>query len=65
VGWIHKPVALTIERAYGKGRLVASVFRLLRDEAGEDPAADALLDAHIELTLAAGRIERVEEKAAV
>lgn len=65
VGWIHKPVALTIERAYGKGRLVASVFRLLRDEAGEDPAADALLDAHIELALAAGRIERVEEKAAV
>ena len=32
VGWIHKPVALGVERSYGRGRLVASTFRLFRDE---------------------------------
>jgi hypothetical protein len=31
VGWIHKPVGLTVERGYGRGRVVASTFRLLRD----------------------------------
>lgn len=62
VGWIHKPVALTIERAYGKGRLVASVFRMFRDAPGEDPAAEALLDAHVELALSAARMPRVEEE---
>jgi len=44
VGWIHKPVALTVERGYGKGRLLASTFRLFRDKPGADPTATVLLD---------------------
>lgn len=43
VGWIHKPVALGVERSYGKGRFVASTFRLFRDEPGLDPAATMML----------------------
>lgn len=63
VGWIHKPVALTIERAYGKGRLVASVFRMFRDAPGDDPAAEALLDAHVELALSATRVPQAAQEA--
>lgn len=44
VGWIHKPVAISVERAYGKGRLLVSTFRLFRDPPGTDPAANCLLD---------------------
>ncbi|HYD30871.1 MAG TPA: glycoside hydrolase family 2 TIM barrel-domain containing protein [Azospirillaceae bacterium] len=51
VGWVHKPVALTVERQYGRGRLVASTFRLFADPAGVDPTATALLDGMIELTV--------------
>ncbi|MFO1172055.1 MAG: glycoside hydrolase family 2 TIM barrel-domain containing protein [Hyphomicrobiaceae bacterium] len=47
-GWIHKPVALAVERNYGRGRVVASTFRLLRDEPGVDPTATLLMDALIE-----------------
>jgi hypothetical protein len=43
VGWIHKPVALLVERTYGLGRFAASTFRLMRDPAGSDPMATALL----------------------
>ncbi|WP_181701003.1 glycoside hydrolase family 2 protein [Chthonobacter albigriseus] len=43
VGWIHKPVALTVERGYGNGHVVASTFRLFRDAAGADPIATQLI----------------------
>lgn len=45
VGWIHKPVALAIERGYGNGHFVASTFRLFRDPPGVDPTATLLLEA--------------------
>jgi Glycosyl hydrolases family 2, sugar binding domain/Glycosyl hydrolases family 2/Glycosyl hydrolases family 2, TIM barrel domain len=45
VGWIHKPVALVVERSYGKGRLVVSTFRLTGTAV--DPTATMLLDALI------------------
>ena len=45
VGWIHKPVALGVERSYGRGRLVASTFRLFQDEPLADPTATMLTDA--------------------
>jgi hypothetical protein len=44
VGWIHKAVALAVERAYGEGRIVVSTFRLFRDAPGADPTATVLLD---------------------
>ena len=47
VGWIHKPVALLIERSYGRGRAVFSTFRVFADEPNVDPTAAALLDAMI------------------
>jgi hypothetical protein len=43
VGWIHKPVALAVERGYGRGKIVASTFRLFRDEPGRDPVATLVL----------------------
>lgn len=51
VGWVHKPAALIVERDYGRGRLVATTFRLLEDAPGADPTATALLDGLIELAL--------------
>jgi hypothetical protein len=60
VGWIHKPVALGVERSYGRGRMVASTFRLFRDAPGEDPTATMLLDALVELAVEA-RTSRLEE----
>ena len=48
VGWIHKPVALTIERGYGKGRLLATTFRLFRDAPQADPTATLLLQSLLE-----------------
>jgi hypothetical protein len=44
VGWIHRPVAISVERAYGKGRVLVSTFRLFCDPPGMDPAATSLLD---------------------
>ena len=52
VGWVHRPVALIVERNYGKGRLVASTLRLLHETPGEDPTATTLLDAMIKLLAA-------------
>jgi hypothetical protein len=60
VGWIHKPVALGVERSYGRGRMVASTFRLFQDAPGEDPTATMLLDALVELAVEA-RASRLEE----
>src|SRR5947207_10313546 len=54
VGWIHKPVALLVERSYGKGRFVVSTFRLLRDPPGADPTATVLLDSMLALAMAQG-----------
>jgi hypothetical protein len=48
VGWIHKPVALTIERGYGKGRLLATTFRLFQDAPQADPTATVLLHSLLE-----------------
>jgi hypothetical protein len=58
VGWIHRPTAVLVERAYGKGRVVATTFRLFRDEPGADPTATQLLDAMI--ALAAGPARHIE-----
>jgi hypothetical protein len=60
VGWIHKPVALGVDRTYGRGRVVASTFRLLQDEPLADPTATMLLDALIELAVES-RAQRIEE----
>ncbi len=60
VGWIHKPVALGVERSYGRGRLVASTFRLFRDAPMADPTATMLLDSLLELAVEA-RASRLEE----
>jgi hypothetical protein len=44
VGWIHKPVALVVERPYGKGRVLISTLRFFPDSAVNDPASLALFD---------------------
>ena len=62
VGWIHKPVALAVERGYGRGHFVATTFRLLRDPAGADPTATVLLDALVERALH-GRELAIEDDA--
>ena len=48
VGWVHKPVALAVEKNYGEGRLMATTFRLLRDPPLADPIATTLLDGLIQ-----------------
>jgi hypothetical protein len=63
LGWIHKPVAIALERGYGKGRLVVSTFRLFRDAPGADPTAARLLDNLIKLALAQGSSARREREA--
>ena len=60
VGWIHKPVALGVERSYGRGRLVASTFRLFQDAPMADPTATMLLDSLVELAVEA-RAPRLED----
>ncbi len=45
VGWVHKPAATIGERFFGRGKMVATTFRLFRDVPGADPVAAALLDA--------------------
>ena len=60
VGWIHKPVALGVERSYGRGRLVASTFRLFQDEPLADPTATTLVDNLVELAVES-RATRLEE----
>ncbi len=60
VGWIHKPVALGVERSYGRGRLVASTFRLFQDDPLADPTATMLTDALVELSVET-RAARLEE----
>jgi hypothetical protein len=43
-GWVHKPAAIIGEKRVGRGGVVATTFRLLREEAGADPVAAALFD---------------------
>jgi hypothetical protein len=60
VGWIHKPVALGVERTYGRGRIVASTFQLFGQAPLADPTATTLLDSMIMLSLES-RAQRLEE----
>jgi hypothetical protein len=60
VGWIHKPVALGVERSYGRGRIVASTFRLFQDPPLADPTATTLVDSLVELAIES-RASRLEE----
>ncbi|SEQ92875.1 Glycosyl hydrolases family 2, TIM barrel domain [Faunimonas pinastri] len=53
VGWIHKPAVTIGERPFGRGKLVASTFRLTESAPGEDPVAATLMAALIRT--AAGR----------
>ena len=48
VGWVHKAAATIATRRVGRGGLVASTFRLLSDEPGDDPVAAALFDALVQ-----------------
>lgn len=52
VGWVHRPAAFVIEKRLGKGKLVISTFRLMRDPFDADPTATALWDGLIDLALA-------------
>lgn len=45
VGWVHKPAAIIGEKQVGRGGVVATTFRLLREAPGADPVAAALFDA--------------------
>lgn len=49
VGWVHKPAATILEKPHGRGRLVATTFRLEEDAPGADPTATVLLDGLIRL----------------
>lgn len=50
VGWVHKPAAFVIEKRLGKGKLVASTFRLMTDAPEKDPLATSLYDGLLALT---------------
>jgi hypothetical protein len=60
VGWIHKPVALGVERSYGRGRLVTSTMRLFEDEPLADPTATWLAAGLVDLAMDA-RAQRLDE----
>jgi hypothetical protein len=51
VGWVHKPAAFVIEKRLGRGKFIATTFRLQSETAADDPVATALYDGL--LTLAA------------
>jgi hypothetical protein len=44
VGWVHKPAAFIVEKRLGRGKLVATTFRLQSETAAGDPVAEALYD---------------------
>lgn len=50
VGWVHKPAAIIGEKRVGRGGVVATTFRLLREAPGADPVAAALFDALVVAT---------------
>jgi hypothetical protein len=47
IGWIHKPAVTIAERRVGRGKLIATTFRLTSSPADADPVAAALFDAMI------------------
>jgi hypothetical protein len=63
VGWIHKVAALIVERGYGKGRMVATTFRLFQENSSADPTAIALLQGLIRLTLTRKAASQAEAEA--
>jgi hypothetical protein len=48
VGWVHKAAAIIGEKRVGRGGVVATTFRLVREEPGADPVAAALFDAVVQ-----------------
>lgn len=50
VGWVHKPAAFVIEKRLGRGKLVATTFRLDEEAPGADPLATALYDGLLKLS---------------
>lgn len=50
VGWVHKPAAIIGEKRVGRGGVVATTFRLMREAPGADPVAAALFDALVVAT---------------
>jgi hypothetical protein len=60
VGWIHKPVALGVERSYGRGRMAATTLRLFRDAPLADPTATVLFERLVDL-LAGSREARIDD----
>ena len=52
VGWVHRPAGFIVEKRLGKGKLVISTFRLMRDPFDADPTATALWDGLLDLALA-------------
>ncbi|KQS75199.1 glycosyl hydrolase [Rhizobium sp. Leaf384] len=50
IGWVHKPAAFLIEKRLGRGKLVATTFRLLGSHLTDDPVSTALLDGLMRLT---------------
>lgn len=51
VGWVHKPAAIIGEKRVGRGGVVATTFRLMREAPGADPVAAALFDALVMATV--------------
>ncbi|MDB5555768.1 MAG: putative glycosyl hydrolase [Rhizobium sp.] len=49
VGWVHKPAAFIVEKRLGRGKLVATTFRLQSETAVDDPVATALYDGLLRL----------------
>ncbi|MDQ0322388.1 hypothetical protein QO002_004594 [Pararhizobium capsulatum DSM 1112] len=49
IGWVHKPAAFVIEKRLGRGKLVATTFRLHQEAADVDPLATALYDGLLQL----------------
>ena len=52
MGWAHKASAIIAERWFGRGKMVATTFRVTGKAAGEDPLATTLLGALVRQALA-------------
>ncbi|MBY3184311.1 glycoside hydrolase family 2 [Rhizobium laguerreae] len=51
IGWVHKPAAFIIEKRLGRGKLVATTFRLHQEAPDADPLATALYDGLLALAI--------------
>lgn len=49
VGWVHNPAAFIVEKRLGRGKLVATTFRLDQEVPDVDPLAAALYDSLLSL----------------